>query len=157
MLHRVIDTEPALVIAGTYDLAFFASGYEKRCTYVARQLDKKNVVHPFVLAFDEIRSDDQRRENDKYFAAHWTDKQIPLSSHDDGPIYDLLRAFRSHRKKLRILVDYSSMSRLWYAGILNWAKFAEEPSAIDIDLIYAVGQHQEPSLPMVINDIVCIP
>ena len=49
------------------------------------------------------------------------------------------------------------MSRLWYAGILNWALYSPVEKDIEIDFLYAVGEHKEEVPPLVIRDIISIP
>jgi hypothetical protein len=155
--HRLSDQNWNSILEASYDLVIFASGYEQRCTYLPRQLHKAEFIKPIVLGFEELHMDEQRRKNDEYYKKYWKQTPIILSADDEGKIYDLLRQLNLDKKQsLRILVDYSSMSRLWYAGILNWARYADLEH-ISIDFAYSVGDHQEKIYPMVINDIMAIP
>ena len=157
-LHRIIDSNMEQVQKTKYDLAFFASGYEQRCTYVARLLNKDAVKQPVVLGFQEYERARQRIENDRYFERCWVGDQISISSDDEGPIYDVLRKMTaSTEHTLRLFVDYSSMSRLWYAGILNWARYASNFDEIIIDFLYAVGSHRKSIPPLMISDILTVP
>ena len=49
------------------------------------------------------------------------------------------------------------MSRLWYAGILNWARYANSADETVVDFVYALGKYEDNDLPMVIEDMVSIP
>lgn len=163
MIHQVTDHSFQTVSNSTYDMAFFASGYEKRCTHLAKLLHQgkasqnTKIVEPIILGFLELNHSEPRIVNDRYFAKHWTDNQVNISADDEAPIYQLLSSIKPNRGRIKILVDYSSMSRLWYSGILNWARFSPYLEEIIIDLVYAVGSHKGSALPMVIKDVVCIP
>ncbi|HEX5735702.1 MAG TPA: hypothetical protein VF131_22940 [Blastocatellia bacterium] len=157
-LYRVSDIQVSEVLEKMYDLALFASGYEERCTHIARRLAKERIANTIVLGFKEINHNEQRFKNDLYFAEFWSNKQVELSTNDDGAIYTSIQQVARHSvDKLHILVDYSSMSRLWYAGVLNWARFALGIKEIIIDFVYAVGDHSHFGSPMVITDFLCIP
>ncbi len=156
--HRVTDSNLQRLIANHYDIAVFASGYEQRCTYVAKRLDRGKIDHPVVLGFNELNHGDQRTENDLYFNENWGKGQIAISANDEAPIYEILSKLSQGKERLNMLVDYSSMSRLWYAGVLNWSRYSPTKSQLVIDMVYTVGQYQgEPRPIMVINDILSVP
>ncbi len=154
---RVSDFLIEDVTNASYDRAFFASGYEKRCTHVARQLNPKNIQTPYVLGFKELDKSEQRIENDKYFKDAWNCSPLIISADDESEIYNLLNSSSYTKGQLKIIADYSSMSRLWYAGILNWARFSPNIKEVIVDLLYSVGEHQDSTHPMVINQILSIP
>ena len=157
ILYRVFDLTMTDIADSAYDLVLFASGYEERCTHIPRKLDRTRFVSPVVLGFKEIEDDPQRQENDRYFSSRWGEL-LPIRGDDDGVIYELLRRrFPQSKTSIRILVDYSSMSRLWYTAVLNWARFFEGTASITIDLLYSVGDHKDPTAPMVISEIMSLP
>jgi hypothetical protein len=157
MLFRVCDAEIDEVAKGEYDLGLFSSGYEQRCTHVPKRLEKCRLDRSIVLGFEEVKDDPQREENDKYFSRQWAKPTI-VSGDNDGPIYECLReVFDPSRPTIRIVVDYSSMSRLWYAAILNWARFVSDCKQVNIDLLYSVGDHKAPAPPLVIGEILSVP
>jgi hypothetical protein len=49
------------------------------------------------------------------------------------------------------------MSRLWYSGILNWARYGNSAGETTIDFVYALGKYEDKNLPMIIEDMVSIP
>lgn len=157
-LYRVTDRDLSAIVNSQYHLAFFASGYEQRCTSIPKQLNRAAISKTVILGFKESRAAKQRKENDNYFLEHWSSDIPIIPSNDDTLIYTYLQPFTlAPHEPLKILVDYSSMSRLWYAAILNWARFVDGPRSLDIDFVYSVGTHREPYSSMVINDILCIP
>lgn len=159
-LHKVNDSDITSVKNGIYDFAFFACGYEQRSTFVARHVNRNSINNPIVLGFKESRDARQRKENDRYFSENWTPNQEIMHADDERLIFEHLQKLileRSAEPHLRILVDYSSMSRMWYAAVLNWARFLRGSQTVDIDFVYSVGTHKEPYPSMVISDILCIP
>ena len=141
-----------------YDVAVFASGSNPRCTYIARHLERERINCCVILGFDNELQDAQRQQNDEYYLGYWSHTQIALGPDDVAPIYESLEQLKVNAQgTLRVLVDYSSMSRMWYAGILNWARYASWPKDIEIDFVYAVGSYKKEFLPFVIGDVVAIP
>ena len=141
-----------------YDLALFSSGYEARCVHAPKQFETTNISETRVLGFSQLKSTTQRCENDSYYLDHWHQKPILLSGDDDSEIYRQLCNLSSCMpEEIRLLVDYSSMSRLWYAAVINWARFVPRIKSVEIDFIYSIGRYERTLIPMVINDILAIP
>jgi len=155
---QVVDIDFDTVAMEQYDLSLFASGYESRCTYIPGLITPNSIAIPLVFGFIEESSSGNRPQNDLYFSEHWDCKPIPLSTDDEKPIYDhLLRHTKTVNSPIRILLDYSSMSRLWYASTLNWARFAASGREVVIDFVYSTGRYEKEKQPMIIRDMVSIP
>ena len=158
MSLQVLDMEPEAICEEEYDVAFFCSGYEARCTYMPNKLSPDRVVETFVLGFTEKARSKNRPKNDKFYQERWGCKPLLLSGDNEKPIYDCLhRSIQSSSKPIRILIDYSSMSRLWYAAVLNWARFHSITKEVTIDFVYSMGSYEEEQNPMVIREMVSIP
>ncbi len=157
-LYRISDIDMTTVQETNYDLVVFASGYEQRATFVAEHLGRGNTERALIIGFRELDRAPQRKANDRYYVSKWGGDSLTLGADEDGPIYEYLRgAFGCNRDSVSVLVDYSSMSRLWYAAILNWARYARGPREIVIDLLYSVGEHRDETPALVIDDILAIP
>jgi len=155
---RVLDVDFDSVQVEEYDIALFASGYESRCIYLPGLIDPETASHPLVFGFKEESESANRKRNDVFFAERWKTEPILLSSDDEEPIYSELRKLtQTFGRPIRILLDYSSMSRLWYAAVLNWARFAGADNDVIIDFIYAAGKYEEERHPMIIKEMVSIP
>lgn len=155
---RVIDIDFDSVRKKLYDIALFASGYEARSIHVSSLIDPALIANPIVFGFVEEAYSGERSENDKSYRNRWNRKPIPLSSGNEKPIYELLNEHEKILDKpLHILVDYSSMSRIWYAAVLNWARFAAIANEVVIDFIYSTGKYDEIRKPMIIQEMVSIP
>jgi hypothetical protein len=155
---RVLDNDLDTVCKEQYDVCLFASGYESRCIHLPGILDPRAVTSPLVFGFTEEARSQNRPYNDAVFSEKWKRPPIPLSSDDEKPIYEhLSNSTRSIDGPIRILLDYSSMSRLWYAAVLNWARFAASGRRVTIDFIYSIGKYKEVDHSFVIRSMVSVP
>lgn len=157
MINRVVDLDFSCLNQEKYDMVFFSSGYEKRSTHIAKKIKKDNINRIAVIGFSDIENE-QRKINDRYYKDHWDIEPIIVESSKDTRIYQILRENLSQiQNEINILVDYSSMSRLWYAAILNWAQYGSNALKVNIDLVYSYGKYEDNLPPMVIKDILAIP
>lgn len=155
---KVLDMGFDSVCEEQYDVSFFASGYEARCIHVPGLINPSKIANPLVFGFTEEAFTGNRPSNDEFYAERWGCKPIPLSGDNEKPIYDYLKEHtQSVNGPIRILLDYSSMSRLWYAAVLNWARFAAHGKDVIIDFVYAMGKYDEEKQPMVIRSMASIP
>jgi hypothetical protein len=155
---RVLNSDFYNVCDEKYDLAFFASGYESRSIYVPSQVPSGNVRNAMVFGFKEEQKCENRIRNDAHFAAIWNVNPTLVSGDDERPIFDFLNHHSAGLDSpVKILLDYSSMSRLWYTAVLNWARFASFGKSVVIDFIYAVGEYRRNSPPFVIRGMVSLP
>jgi hypothetical protein len=155
---RVLDHDLDDVCKEQYDVSLFASGYESRCIHVPGLIDPSTIANPLVFGFTEELKSGDRPHNDAFFLENWKLAPIPLSGDDEKPIYEHLQ---KHTESLVgpicILIDYSSMSRLWYAAVLNWARLAASGRTVIIDFVYALGIYEGEEHPFVIRKMVSIP
>ncbi len=141
-----------------FDVGIFASGYESRSSFLARNLNSSSINHKIILGFEEHRDDDVRLDNDAYYKKHYNDPLI-FSSQDQIKIYSELRAIFEvieMDKRISILLDYTSMARLWYSGILNFLRFHKDRD-IDIYLNYSVGLYKSNFLDYTYTSINSLP
>ena len=155
---QVLDIDFDSVCGEYYDVSVFASGYESRCIHIPGLIDPSKVAKPLVFGFTEESQAGNRPQNDAFYHEKWGCRPIPLSSDDEKPIYEHLHEnTKTIDRPLHILLDYSSMSRLWYAAVLNWSRFATAGKTVIIDFVYAMGKYGEEKQPMVIRGMVSIP
>lgn len=157
-IDRVSDVHFSDLVEGGYDVAIFASGYESRCLQVPRLLRQSDISAVVVLGFEDLATSKERLSHDEYFKTEWAAPPIISKSDDDFVIQSVLNELQRLRGPLhRILVDYSSMSRIWYAGLLNWVRYASNSASTVIDFVYSCGQYQEDFPQMVIKDMLMVP
>jgi len=140
---QVLDIDLDSVCEKQYDVSLFASGYESRCIHAPKLISHDMIANPLVFGFEEESHSGKRDQNDDYFREEWNCVPIPLSSDDETPIYEHLNEYtQSLDCPLHILMDYSSMSRLWYTAVLNWARFATFEKDVIIDFVYTMGRYE---------------
>lgn len=155
---QVLDFDFDSVREEQYDVSLFASGYESRCIHIPGLIAPIKVTNPLVFGFKEESHSGTRHEHDEFFLRRWERDPIPVSAEDDKSIYEQLGAHTSSLDRpIHVLVDYSSMSRLWYAAVLNWARFATSGKDVIIDFVYSMGRYEKEKGPMVIRGMVSIP
>jgi hypothetical protein len=157
-IHQVTDCPFNELAQTKYDLGVFASGYEARCTFLPQMFEGGNIATGIVIGFKDLADTEPRKVHDDYFITHWKRKPEISSSGNDFVVQSLLNDLVANGGiAKRILVDCSSMSRLWYSGILNWARFGNGADETIIDFVYALGKYEDKNLPMIIEDMVSIP
>jgi hypothetical protein len=155
---RVCDTDLDDIRMEKYHACLFASGYETRCTNIARIVRPASIALPLVFGFAEESESETRRSSDAFYKTEWGCEPIPMSGDDEQPIYENLRlAIQATEGPIKLLVDYSSMSRIWYAAVLNWARFAVPGRQVTIDFVYSVGRYSDTTHQMVIRNMVTLP
>ena len=143
-----------------YDLAIFASGFESRSTHIASLVSPNVAKQNIILGFERERDVLSRQSNDKYFSERFNvELKTCAESDDDQFLFDILNSLKTTDKEypLRILIDYSVMTRSWYSAILTWARFFESDGSIELDFAYACGDYHGDFGPLAISEIVSLP
>lgn len=127
-----------------FDAFVAASGYETRATYLLSQIDVHRVPKKLAFGFSD-RVNSQREENDRLF--HRAGVETVRADGDSG---DLVRECISRLLEescgnpLRLLVDYSSMTRTWYSAIIEGIGQAEINRRIECFFSYSPATFSEP-------------
>ncbi|MDQ3190590.1 MAG: hypothetical protein M3Q58_03270 [Bacteroidota bacterium] len=125
-----------------FDISIFASGYESRSVFLAKNLDLQSFGKTIVFGFAEYKGNEVRKTNDSYYESNSINIAI-VSSQEEKDIYDyLITVFKEFedKKEITILIDYTSMSRLWYSGILNFVRY-QEKEKITVYFNYSLGKY----------------
>ena len=142
-----------------YDIALFSCGYEERCIDVATRLHKNNINNVIVLAFDQHKEDPVRIDSLNYFSESWTGfKLLEISQREIAEIQKVLSEIieKINVEELKVLIDYTSMSRAWYAAILNYlVNFCE--LRVTVDLTYATAVYRNLDLNVELGELRIIP
>lgn len=140
-----------------FDISIFASGYEQRARHVAKVLGARKLGNALVFGFTEHLDEKDRKENDEAFARVCADS-ILQSYDDDGEIIKALSACFSQRGgRVRVLVDYTSMTRTWFSAVLNWFRFNNCFDEAELFFAYSVGNYDGKYPYRVIRSVVAIP
>lgn len=142
----------------SYALGLFATNHEHRAVYIRQQCrgDEFERMVVFVPPSDSLSS----RANLEYLSGVAGCEIFHVDGlTDDERIFSLLEEVSASNlgTVLRIFIDYSSMSRLWYGAILNWARFSEREKDIEIDFAYASGKYLDKFGPLPISELESLP
>ncbi|WP_165466423.1 hypothetical protein [Enterobacter cloacae] len=141
---RLQDLSRAEMLDTRYDIAFLGLGYEPRCVYVSKLLDTTNIDDLVVLSFNESAQNKSRLQSFDNLQKKWGAKLslVNLEHSHIHEVYSVLndKLLKIDKKEILILVDYSSMSRNWYAAILNYCLKVYSKKII-IDLVYSSAEY----------------
>ncbi|MBN8672815.1 MAG: hypothetical protein J0L56_01710 [Chitinophagales bacterium] len=133
-----------------YDVLIAASGYETRATTLSEKVHTR-VRRKCSIGFKERSEHPQRIKNDKVFH----DMKFDTYSAREGSFEDVINvldeilAKEIFQEKLSIIIDYSCMTKVWYATILNFFlnKYSEL-SSLEVIFSYSPSQFSVPKMPM---------
>ena len=135
---------------GDFDLVIAASGYEERCTHIASMFT--NDMTRKAIGFRENRDNEQRLKNDAVFSDLGFEFYKNLVS--EGNRYEVIAAMDSilaglpFHDSIRILVDYSCMTRVWLSAFVNYFKFRNtQYREVYIYFMYSPSEYTRPSGP----------
>ncbi len=103
-----------------FDYIIAASGYQKRCIYLAENLDTKGSDN-LVITFNEQTKSALRLENEKIFQKLGFDS-IKTAPNEHSDIEGMMQRICNGKinRTLNILVDYSCMTKVWCATIIKY-------------------------------------
>lgn len=104
-----------------FDLLIVSSGYETRSVFLSQRIPTTQIKRKVALAFLERKDCISRSFNDRTFEQSGFE-MVDASMNSIKEIHKILGEFCSgyKNKEINILVDYSSMPKLWYEAIINY-------------------------------------
>jgi len=131
-----------------FNVVLAASGYESRATYVARNLDLHGAQKKVAFAFSD-RIVLARRQNDRDFRRLGFELIKSAGSSSKPITAEIIAAFRSVRRDdVTVLVDYSSMTKIWYAAILRlFAAIDAAVRQLNVYFAYSPSKFSRPTQP----------
>lgn len=143
---RTLDLESWLgEPSGKVDLAIFACGYEARSAALAQSLDFSRISKSVVFSFSEYPDVPSRTSAATFYDGRADIQKVSLKGADDVGVYEILRQLISTYsidQPLKIVIDYSSMSRVWYGAILNFFRHSSRRARVDLHMIYLAGVYE---------------
>lgn len=147
-----------------YDWVIVGVGVEARCDYVAKCLADKGVTVRNILAlcYPDVPNDDRNRVKRSLSAVCGLKKVHfeVLSSDAADEVFVLLNKWIRTQDNNMVLVDYSAMSRVWYASILLWFYHGvKDCDSFEMTLTYAEGKYSKriANKEVVIKEIKAVP
>lgn len=135
------------VAAFRYDWLIVGIGVESRCDYISTSLYAKNTVVHNVLAFCYSDVSDEIRQKfvhslSKVCGSKERVRLVEISSDAADGMYSNLNRYIGCQDEKVVLVDYSAMSRVWYASILLWFYHGvKKCESFQMVLSYAEGRY----------------
>ena len=144
-----------------YDISVFSCGYEERSSNLATVITVENIGCPLVFGFDGGKSETCLRNEAVYKDLLLADV-VDIAYGETHKIIGILRAeveklIFGKRILIKVLVDYSSMPRLWYSEILNFFKNYDSDVSFELDFVYSVGEHIYSDQPQQLGDPIVLP
>ena len=132
---RQVDIE--IVEKQCFDIFIVAAGYESRSVSLIENYMIK-AENKIAFAYSKFENKSAREKNNNTLLKHGF-SFIELSDHESEPIrqeiLDLLGTLK--KKNISILIDYSCMTKLWYATMINvFLTESIEESIIDVYFSY---------------------
>ena len=131
-----------------FDIVICASGYEERCTFFYKKLLEKSDLLKEAKKICFTFNDRQvlhKVDNDAFFLKNGFDLfQYNSQLHSVIEIYD--KIFTAVNKKfIRVVIDYSSMTKVIYAALVKYLAIFEKPETkIDVLFNYSPAVFSEP-------------
>jgi hypothetical protein len=137
-----------------FDLFLAASGYETRARNLVESLGKQiKAKNKICIQFSNHQEQLSRTINDQTFK-HFKFKMEKHSGDEESFIFPILDSLMNAQSNntLNILVDYSCMTRIWYASILKYFKYKPfEQFQVNIFFSYSSSQFAKPPEATVYN------
>ncbi len=134
-----------------FDLFLASSGYEERAIFMYQEINL-NAKRKIVFGFKDHLNIGSRKKNDIFFSRNGFEL-IETSGDEENKISLILTSLLDFKKpELNILVDYSCMTRIWYASLLKFIQQNTFASAqINIFFSYSFSEFIEPPKEKVYN------
>ncbi len=144
----------------TFDLVIASCGYETRGVFLSQKLSSVNVRKKLVFAFSERKDAISRPFNERVFGQLGFEF-VEASMTNARILCDVLKreCYNSRSLQMNILIDYSSMPKLWYDAIISFFSeyeteqkninvwFSYTPSEYSISLNDISNKYFEPDVP----------
>jgi hypothetical protein len=130
-------------IGAEFDFFIGASGYERRATHAFSKLKMGRVPQKIIFGFTDRKTID-REDNDRIFRREGCNLD-EFSGSDGTSVFNRISGIlrESSHHEIRLFVDYSCMTRTWYAAILR-AILSSHKSKVTCCFSYSPAVFEEP-------------
>lgn len=128
-----------------FDLIIASSGYEARATSVAQVLSEK-ADKKIVFSFNDHNIHPVRLKNDTTFD-QLKYRSVNANGDSSGLIINEIDDFikSNNKPELSIIIDYSSMTRVWYGAIISYFRYLNiTEKVIKVYFAYSCAKIYEP-------------
>lgn len=122
MIPKYFRQEDTAQYESDVDIIICGSGCEDRSVYVAKQFVLTSIKSKLAFAFDQPKDDERWKNNINYFRENGF-KIVESDGNNlqvvTDNVLEEINRFVNQKEVLKVAVDISSMTRLWYASILS--------------------------------------
>ncbi|MBA4409708.1 MAG: hypothetical protein C0397_09840 [Odoribacter sp.] len=146
VINQVRQINKEDLLQSKFDIVIMASGYESRASYLASILNINTDCKKIVLSFQNYKETQERTKNDELYSK-LNYEPVECKENESNLIIDILNEFiiKSSIEKLSILIDYSSMTRVWYSAIINFLNEYETKKTLNVYYVYSSAKFYPPS------------
>lgn len=154
MILDSVDGVSLGISARQYDLVLAASGFESRSRSILEALPSPG-GRRVVVGFSEFRNDMARPANDRAFATAGYET-ICESGNSSAAIRSIMCGLLENAgfSSIRLLIDISSMTRVWYSAVVQCLRDAESSTPVVVDFVYFRGQYPDDYVQAAPNEVV---
>lgn len=132
------------LLGRSYDISIFSCGYEQRSSNLAKIVNAGKAGKVLSFGFSGEKSN-SCIQNEKIFQEYLGTAVRDIGYKETQKIIDTVRntveGLNLEGRAIRVLIDYSSMPRLWYSELLNFFKNFDSLLPVELDFVYSVGEH----------------
>jgi hypothetical protein len=126
-----------------FDCLICSSGFEERAIYVSKTI-KFQVKRKIVVGFKNYENEGFRETNDSFYNTNGFEFILENADEADKIITKLKELFADANTKIKIAIDYSSMTRVWYSAILNFFDSLNYADNVDLFFFYSFSKFSQP-------------
>ena len=128
-----------------YDVLIVASGYETRARFLSENI-RINASKKYAISFNTHEDKYSKQDNDSYFKN--SGFELVIGDSDNAKcihgLFETIFVELGQKKVVNLIVDYSSMSRVWYATLLDRIRNSSQFAELNIFFCYTKGKFTEP-------------
>ncbi len=126
-----------------FDYFICSSGFEARASYIAKALQINAVVKK-VICFKNYEAEGHRKTNDEFYKENNYDFIYEDGDQSQNIIGILKEILNNDALELKIGIDYSSMTRVWYSAIVSYFNSLQLNKVITIYFFYSFSKFSKP-------------
>lgn len=143
-IFGTLECNTKLVEDLEFDCLICSSGFEERATHVSKSVEFK-VNKKIVIGFKNHETEGYRKSNDAYYNSNGFELLLENADESDK-ILSILNSLVKSTKGggIKIAIDYSSMTRVWYSAILYFFDTLNYNSNVDLFFFYSYSKFAKP-------------
>lgn len=126
-----------------FDFFIASSGFEERASFIVKNIKIKSNVKK-VICFNNYQSEGFRKKNDDFFRENNYEFVFEEGEQFHNIINLLDEISNINKYNIKIGVDYSSMTSVWYSTIISYFNKLNTTKKISIHFFYSFSKFSDP-------------